>query len=154
MDELNTHVGTIGPMYGAMWRGAPGGGDIRIMQALYGDKYLEVMASELASDKWSEILKEHPTDAAQQQHAVLAAYHEVDQLQQLIINLKRDPHSARHVITAWFPELLPDTRLTPQENVLLGRSALAPCHCLFQFYVEESTKYPGELELSCQLYQR
>lgn len=153
-DELQTHLGSIGPLYGAMWRNAPGGGDIKIMQALHGDKYLEEMAKELATDKWAKIVADHPDNVTEQQHAVLQAYHTIDQLQQLMINLKRQPHSARHVISAWFPELLPDERLTPEENVLLGRQALAPCHCLFQFYVKNSKKYLGKMELECQLYQR
>ena len=37
--------------------------------------------------------------------------------------------------------------MSPQDNVLAGRMALAPCHCLFQFWV-------GDGRLSCQLYQR
>jgi thymidylate synthase len=71
----------------------------------------------------------------------------IDQLTQLIDDLKNNPDSRRHIITAWNPALLPDTSISPSENAALGKQALPPCHTLFQFYVLEG-------KLSCQLYQR
>jgi len=58
----------------------------------------------------------------------------IDQINQLIENIKTNPDSRRHLVTAWNPGEL-------------DQMALAPCHALFQFYVCEG-------ELSCQLYQR
>ncbi len=71
----------------------------------------------------------------------------IDQLNDVVDQLKARPNSRRHVVSAWNPADLPDERVSPQENVAQGRMALAPCHCLFQFYVADG-------RLSCQLYQR
>lgn len=77
--------------------------------------------------------------------------HEIDQISELLNNLKTNPFSRRHIISTWNVEDLPDETRSPQSNVLMGKMALAPCHLLFQFYVEESK---GIKLLSCQLYMR
>ncbi|MBU2710635.1 thymidylate synthase [Zooshikella harenae] len=71
----------------------------------------------------------------------------VDQISQLIHDIKNNPDSRRLVVSAWNPTVLPDTSLSPKDNAAMGKQALPPCHCLFQFYVANG-------ELSCQLYQR
>jgi thymidylate synthase len=58
----------------------------------------------------------------------------IDQISHLIRDIKANPDSRRLIVTAWNP-------------AEVGRMALPPCHCLFQFYV-------GGGKLSCQLYQR
>jgi thymidylate synthase len=72
---------------------------------------------------------------------------EVDQISCLIDGIKEDPDSRRHVVSAWHPALIPGNAAAPQDNVDNGLMSIAPCHCLFQFYVQDG-------ELSCQLYQR
>ncbi|MCC5864830.1 MAG: thymidylate synthase [Wenzhouxiangella sp.] len=71
----------------------------------------------------------------------------IDQLAQVVEQIRNRPDSRRHIVSAWNPAELPDEAVSPQANVAGGRMALAPCHCLFQFFV-------GDGRLSCQLYQR
>lgn len=71
----------------------------------------------------------------------------IDQLEQTLHLLRTDPDSRRIVVTAWNPTELPRPDLSPQENASKGYMALAPCHCLFQFYVVDG-------KLSCHMYQR
>lgn len=58
----------------------------------------------------------------------------IDQITQVLEQIKSKPDSRRHIVTAWNP-------------AEVDKMALPPCHALFQFYVAEG-------KLSCQLYQR
>ncbi|BBN59114.1 thymidylate synthase [Hydrogenovibrio marinus] len=71
----------------------------------------------------------------------------INQIQEVIDTLKKNPNSRRMIVSAWNPADLPDESISPQENVKQGRMALATCHAFFQFYVADG-------KLSCQLYQR
>lgn len=71
----------------------------------------------------------------------------IDQISDVIEQLRIRPDSRRLIVSAWNPAQLPDESISPQANVEQGRMALAPCHAFFQFYVAEG-------KLSCQLYQR
>ena len=72
---------------------------------------------------------------------------DIDQVKDVIEQIKTNPDSRRHIIAAWNPSVLPDTSKSFSENVANGKSALPPCHAWFQFYVADG-------KLSCQLYQR
>ena len=61
----------------------------------------------------------------------------IDQLNQVVEDLKDNPNSRRHIVSAWNPREIP----------IMIKSGLPPCHTLFQFYVSDG-------KLSCQLYQR
>lgn len=72
---------------------------------------------------------------------------EIDQISDLIKELKTNPNSRRMLVSAWNPSVLPDTTKSFEENVANNKAALPPCHAFFQFYVADG-------KLSCQLYQR
>ena len=78
----------------------------------------------------------------------------IDQIQQIIEQLKNTPNSRRMIVSAWNVPDLPDESISPQQNVANGKMALAPCHAFFQFYVAPSTSSGQAGKLSCQLYQR
>ena len=81
---------------------------------------------------------------------------EIDQISELITELKTNPNSRRMLVSAWNPSVLPDTTKSFEENVANNKAALPPCHAFFQFYVAAPDESKGETKgkLSCQLYQR
>ena len=79
---------------------------------------------------------------------------EIDQIKDLIKELKTNPNSRRMLVSAWNPSVLPDTTVSFAENVANGKAALPPCHAFFQFYVAPAAEAGGKGKLSCQLYQR
>jgi thymidylate synthase len=86
-------------------------------------------------DEWADAQGElGPVYGVQWRSWPTADGRHIDQISQIVDELRRNPDSRRLLVSAW--------------NVAdLDRMALAPCHALFQFYVADG-------KLSCQLYQR
>jgi len=86
-------------------------------------------------DEWADANGElGPVYGYQWRHWRTPDGREIDQLRQVVEQIKSRPDSRRHLVTAWNPSDV-------------DRMALPPCHALFQFYV-------AERRLSCQMYQR
>lgn len=87
---------------------------------------------------WDEWADEHgdlgPVYGHQWRHWRTADGTEVDQIAEVLEQIRQHPDSRRMIVSAWNPGDVP-------------KMALPPCHCLFQFYVADG-------RLSCQLYQR
>ncbi|HTR41018.1 MAG TPA: thymidylate synthase [Pseudomonadales bacterium] len=123
-DEWADEKGDLGPVYGKQWR--------------HWVKSSRVSASHEAGAIQPTLfdLGESSCDAGIT-HAgprVRKGIWGIDQIDEVINLIKKNPHSRRLIVSAW--------------NVAdIDSMALPPCHCLFQFYVSDG-------ELSCQLYQR
>src|SRR5690606_31009463 len=89
----------------------------------------QVKTDDAFAQKWGEL---GPVYGSQWRN-----FEGVDQISQLIEDIKNNPNSRRLLVSAWNPKDVP----------VMAKSGLPPCHTLFQFYVAEG-------KLSCQLYQR
>ncbi len=86
-------------------------------------------------DEWADAEGElGPVYGYQWRHWTGADGHAVDQIQQVVDQIRHNPDSRRMIVSAWNVADVP-------------RMALPPCHLLFQFYVADG-------RLSCQMYQR
>jgi thymidylate synthase len=86
-------------------------------------------------DEWADETGElGPVYGYQWRHWPAPGGGEVDQIRTVIDQIRKNPDSRRLIVSAWNVADLP-------------RMALAPCHLLFQFYVQDGA-------LSCQMYQR
>jgi len=108
-DEWADQEGNLGPVYGKQWRG---------WESINKDSFLN-------SDNLND---------PQLQHGLFFKPIEIDQIKEVIQQIKNNPDSRRLIVSAWNVGDIPNM-------------ALAPCHTMFQFYVVNG-------KLSCQLYQR
>jgi thymidylate synthase len=112
----------LGPVYGKQWRHWTGHSLHPVIDAYAGHPTLFDLTGFTRDANTEALGRREVTD------------HGVDQIGKVIADIKKNPDSRRLIVSAW--------------NVIdIEKMALAPCHCLFQFYVSEG-------ELSCQLYQR
>ncbi len=100
------------------------------------EEYIEkIKTDKKFAEKWADL---GPVYGVQWRHWKKQGRGEVDQIKQVIEDIKKTPYSRRLIVTAWNPAELDD---------IVEREGLPPCHTLFQFYVNNG-------KLSVQLYQR
>lgn len=137
-DEWAAEDGALGPIYGQQWRSWPAPG--RSGKAGWQRRL------DWAKENEEPALFERLNDAIETTttgvDSVLDAYgiphagpEVIDQISELIENLKKRPYSRRHLVSAWNVADLPDESISPQDNVKAGHMSLAPCHVMFQFDV-------------------
>lgn len=112
-DEWADKNGNLGPVYGAQWRSWPGAPELT-----KSDPRPNVPSRVLRMEDGDRYLWQDP----------------IDQIANVVEQIRKNPYSRRHIVTAWNPAEVDDM-------------ALPPCHVLFQFFVANG-------KLSCQLYQR
>ncbi len=133
-----------------LWFIEGSGDEFRLREILHGERYADkktIWTDNATAPYWvNKRLQRHPGDLGRvygvqwrrwrkpliRINKVVLQNH--DQLLELVSNIKNDPYSRRHIITAW----------NPGELDLM---ALPPCHMMAQFYVDDGN-------LSCQMYQR
>jgi thymidylate synthase len=147
---IDRFLNKVGNIYGKNWRN---------LLTTYNPLKLSKSSDDYAPDKLAELKQIYDNLDPEFKQEIenfenFVNYYSVthlDQLGRVIDNLKARPFSSRHVITSWVPEFIPDETLSPQENVMLGHGALAPCPTLLQFFVTPGTE---QHQLSLMLTQR
>ena len=133
-----------------LWFIEGSGDEYRLREILHGDRYSKkrtIWTNNAEADYWvNKKLQRHPGDLGRVYGVQWRRWRKplirinkvvlqnLDQLSELIENIKSDPYSRRHIITSW----------NPGEIHIM---ALPPCHMMAQFYVNNG-------KLSCQMYQR
>lgn len=160
-------IGTIGKMYGNLWRRAPApvGRNcipIRAIQDLPYDLLERKRASFVYDGKpvfddvssFKYWLTTSDTGICRQISSELTSsyWSDFDQLNELVVNLKTRPFSSRHRVTAAFPQYTAFEDFSIAENIIDGRAALTPCHTFFQCYVSENKDISDKQLLSLKLY--
>lgn len=152
---FSKYLHSIGHMYGEIWRNAP------VSNSSENGICPTPLFEDIASDKLElykkayEVIEpktEEGETVSFESFAAFSNMRSVDQLQNLILGLKKDPYSARHVVTAWIPEYISYPGVSPQHNVLMNKGALAPCHAIFQCFVTPNKD--GKPLLSLKMFQR
>jgi thymidylate synthase len=131
--------GTIGPMYGEQWRNWTTGLTQEDVTAML-DKFSEDVGS-------VDINVQDIRDFMEKEIAEKTKTFEkggrggVDQLMNIVNELKNNPDSRRLVVNVWHAGLLPDTSMSPAANADAGRMALAPCHSMWQVNTAPMTAF-------------
>lgn len=132
-DEWATEDGDLGPIYGKQWTNW---NETKIVS--FHDDWLN-NKDRYIKEGYSLYNHFVEKDGSYPGSTKMIIIKQHNQIAELINNLKTKPFSRRHIVSAWNIPDLPNESISPQENVKQGKMALAPCHCLFQFYVEKLT---------------
>lgn len=135
-DIMSKMLNKVGFIYGDSFRSSPCGySDIN---KYYPTVELDMFSTDRKNRVQNHIIQtmnENPIGNSDKSIMREIYYRYIDQLNLLIEGLKKRPNSRRHIISTWIPEWLPFENLSPQENVLLGKGALAPCPMTQQYKV-------------------
>lgn len=134
----DTNVATLARQGVKIWHGNGYDHYCKVLAPARGEKpvTLEEWSQRIVDDAEFASWAAHLGDVygAQWRRWKTASGGEIDQLEKLVTQIRKNPDSRRHIVTAWNP-------------AEVDAMALPPCHSLFQFFVLDG-------ELSCQLYQR
>lgn len=134
--------GSLGPLYGEQWRRFPAG---EFFYNLTDDELKSYIANMACEDYEALRTVYEESDMQGHFHVDLVAARAwltkrgIDQISQMLFLLKHRPNSRRIIVTAWNPQVVPSDELSPQENVIRRRAALAACHAMFQFTTQPLT---------------
>lgn len=153
---MNDYLGSIGPIYGRIWRDNPLSmttsllplNDLDILdipsdkRKLYSEEYDELVFFNKLNHFSLESLNGEKVDKLPNRDTYIKTRYlsSYDQLGEIVRNIKHDPYSDSHVLSVWIPQNLPLVKnFSAQENVLIGRGSLIPVYISIQFYVEKAT---------------
>lgn len=156
-------MGEIGPMYGYNWRfwpraAGPSSADIGINPLEYNGWDISEFGLDMPRFKkfYEESTGVTPEYNLEEfnNYCYRFFFSYVDQLMILIHNLKKNPYSRRHLVTAFNPALSPIPGIDPDVQPLLDRGSLDPCHYAFQCYVKPPADEGGKMRLSMKFNMR
>jgi thymidylate synthase len=149
-------LNSVGDMYGAAWRKAP--------MNFYNEFFPKVKEEDIEPRRLAKMKDQYELEGPTfqqtgkpvpwEQYMQVEYYSEIDQMQELINNLRKRPFSSRHIVSSWIPSFQPFEELSPEENVILGKGALAHCHAFQQYLVLPPDVEGGKPRLSLLMYQR
>lgn len=148
-------IGEIGPMYGHLWRHWPISNHEIHKPTMH--RTVEDVPSDFKArliDAYESVPEEEKTNMSLNDWILIHYYSAVDQLNELVLNLKKDPYGSRHLVTAFNPEYTPVPGYTPDENVLMNKGCLMPCHFAFQCFVNPPKEEGGKKRLSLKFHIR